>query len=104
MEGEDDPSKVDWSRVVQEQGFRIEDEAWVKTYPWSDVYHEVTWWITRPLTLGQWSALDDAETEAFKKVGIENNVVGTAGPIPFGEEWAEAVEKWRKENEEASND
>jgi len=46
--------------------------------------HEITWYIDRPLTWEEWIALDDAQGEAFEKVGISlDDVVGIAGPIPF---------------------
>jgi hypothetical protein len=49
-----------------------------------DVHHEITWWISEPLTLQQWSDLDNAQFEAFESVGINpDNVSGVAGPIPF---------------------
>jgi len=55
----------------------------IREYPWSDVYHEVIWWITRKLTMKEWSDLDDAESEAISKIVGEDNFIGTAGPIPF---------------------
>lgn len=49
-------------------------------------YHQITWYIERQLTLAEWIALDDAQGEAFEAVGISlDEVVGIAGPIPFGE-------------------
>jgi hypothetical protein len=54
------------------------------------VYHEIIWYIERQLTLDEWIALDDAQGEAFEKVGISlDDVIGIAGPIPFSDEDAQ---------------
>ena len=82
------PEGYDWSASLPE-GVALaktkhewESSYKVKTFPWSDVYHEINWWITRPMTLDEWSELDDAECKAITSV-IGDNFMGTAGPIPF---------------------
>lgn len=51
------------------------------------VAHEFIWYVENQLTWEQWIALDDAMEEAFEKAGIPlDDVVGTAGPIPFPED------------------
>lgn len=64
--------------------FKTFDEAAEKSHPDKDVYHEITWWITRQMTMEEWSALDDAMDEAFVKAGFTgDDYMGVAGPIPF---------------------
>lgn len=56
----------------------------VESIPESDdIYHQITWYIKRPLTFDEWIALDDAQGEAFQNVGISlDDILGVAGPIP----------------------
>jgi len=52
--------------------------------------HEIIYYIERPLTLDEWIALDEAQSDAFEKVGISmEDVLGIAGPIPFPEAYEE---------------
>lgn len=62
--------------------FKTFDEAAEKSHPSASVYHEITWWIQRPMTLREWADLDDAMCEAFEKVGLDGKYMGVAGPIP----------------------
>lgn len=62
--------------------FKTFNEAAEKMHPSAEIHHEITWWITRPMTLKEWSDLDDAMCEAFSKAGIEDEYMGVAGPIP----------------------
>lgn len=74
----------DLQNIFHDNGMEIE-QVNIKSFPWSDVYHEIKWWITRKLNLKEWSDLDDAETEAISKIVGEDNFMGSAGPIPFDE-------------------
>jgi hypothetical protein len=76
----DVPSDHDWTQGVP-KGCAI-DSARVKQFPWSDVYHEVQWWITRPMTFDEWVDLDDRESAVLASI-LGDDFMGTAGPIPF---------------------
>lgn len=84
LEGDDDPADIDWDETLP--GYTITGKK-IRTYPWSDVHHEITWWITRQMTLKEWGRLDSLESEALYEV-VGDNFMGTAGPIPLevGEE------------------
>jgi hypothetical protein len=52
-----------------------------------------TRWISKPLTLDEWGQLDEEESELLSKI-VGDHFSGTAGPMPFGEEWQKAREEW----------
>lgn len=86
----DVPEGYDWGRNAP-PGCEIDTYA-VKSFPWSDVYHEVNWWIMRPMTIEEWIALDEAESKTLAKIVGGDKFMGTAGPIPGtgelkGEDW-----------------
>jgi hypothetical protein len=88
------------ARLIGSPGFVLspggedgEKSVAVTTFPWSDVYHEVRWWISKPLTIDEWGQLDDEESELLSKI-VGDHFSGTAGPMPFGEEWQKAREEW----------
>lgn len=72
----------DLQNIFHDNGMKAEHTE-IKTFPWSDVYHEVTWWITRKLNLKEWSDLDDAESDVLSRIVGEDNFQGMAGPIPL---------------------
>lgn len=83
--------------------FKTFHEAAEKLHPNADVYHEITWWISRPMTLAEWIVLDDAMCDAFEKAGLEDEYMGVAGPIPFdvdGKTHPEAMEEQENERTE----
>jgi len=89
LSGEGDTSTADWEKISFDNGFDLEHKS-VKTYPWSDVHHEVTWWITRPLTIDEWCDLDAAESEVLSRIVGNDDFCGTAGPIPFSDTESDA--------------
>ena len=64
--------------------FKTFDEAATKGHPSDDIHHEITWWITRPMTLDEWIKLDDEMNKAFAVTFGESfdGYMGIAGPIP----------------------
>ena len=73
--------------------FKAWENAMEKSHPSPDIFHEITWWVLEPMTLKQWSDLDDAMCDAFASVGIEEGYMGVAGPIPFDIETEEDKKK-----------
>jgi hypothetical protein len=73
--------EADLQNIFHDNGMKVE-RVNIKSFPWSDVYHEITWWITRKLNLKEWSALDSAESKAIFKI-VGDNFQGISGPIPF---------------------
>lgn len=61
--------------------FKSFDEAAEKSHPSADIHHEITWWITRPMTLEEWSRLDDLMDDVLAQV-VGDDFMGVAGPIP----------------------
>jgi hypothetical protein len=53
-----------------------------RAFPWKDVQHEISWWITRRLSPGEWDALDNAESEVLTRIVGADHFQGVAGPIP----------------------
>lgn len=82
LEGDEDPAEINWDEKLT--GYNITARE-IKSFPWNDVHHQVTWWITRPMTLAEWSKLDNLETKALSKV-VGDNFMGMAGPIPLGDD------------------
>lgn len=74
----------DLQNIFHDNGMKVTHTR-IKSFPWNDVYHEIVWWITRRLTMDEWSKLDDAESEVLSKIAGDDNFIGTAGPIPFDE-------------------
>lgn len=72
-----------------------------KHHPDETIYHEITWWIEEPLTIEQWSELDDLQCEVFKKMGIEK-YSGVAGPVPGLLGMSDAGEVTRTEGDESN--
>jgi hypothetical protein len=80
IRSDDDPSGIDWQAWLPKS---VElEHVQTRSFPWRDVHHEITWWITRPLTLREWNDLDDAESEVLARIVGEDHFMGTAGPIP----------------------
>jgi hypothetical protein len=46
-------------------------------------HHELIYYIDCPLTLDQWIELDNKMSDVFDDMGIGEDVMGFAGPIPF---------------------
>jgi len=84
IRSDDDPSGIDWQAWLP-KGLKVE-HARTRTFPWNDVQHEITWWITRRLTLDEWGELDDAESEVLARIVGDEHFIGTAGPIPDPDE------------------
>lgn len=84
VEGDNNPEEVDWVKICADNGFAATGER-IRSFPWRDVYHEVIWWITRPMNIEEWSKMDDLESEALSSV-VGDHFMGTAGPIPLLEE------------------
>lgn len=80
IRSDDDPSGIDWEAWLP-KGLKVEHVR-TRTFPWQDIQHEITWWITRRLTLDEWSELDDAESEVLARIVGDDNFIGTAGPVP----------------------
>ena len=80
VSSDSDPEDLDWQQLLP-SGFQL-THAQVKTFPWSDVEHEVVWWITRRLTTDEWNNLDNAESEVLARIVGDGNFQGMAGPIP----------------------
>lgn len=80
LEGDDDPD-IAWEAFAKEHFFSVTHKT-IRTFPWSDVHHEINWWITRRLTMEEWIKLDDVGSEAMESV-LGDDFMGTAGPIPF---------------------
>lgn len=83
IRSDDDPSGIDWQAWLP-KSVQVE-HVQTRSFPWQDVQHEITWWITRRLTLEEWSELDDAESEVLARIVGDDHFMGTAGPIPFPE-------------------
>lgn len=81
VETDEDPSELDIEGYLQDQGIKTNFKQ-VRTFPWSDVHHEITWWITRPLTIDEWIELDDEESNVLSRIVGNEHFMGTAGPIP----------------------
>jgi hypothetical protein len=84
IRSDDDPSAVDWEAWLPES-VNLE-HVQTRTFPWSDVQHEINWWITRRLTPDEWNELDNAESEVLARIVGDDNFAGTAGPIPCAEQ------------------
>src|SRR5579875_349832 len=80
IRSDDDPSGIDWEAWLP-KGLKVE-HVHTRTVPWQNIQHEITWWITRRLTLDEWSELDDAESEVLARIVGDGNFYGTAGPVP----------------------
>jgi hypothetical protein len=80
IRSDDIPSGIDWQAWLP-KGVQVE-HVQTRSFPWKDVQHEITWWITRRLTLAEWSELDDAESEVLARIVGDDYFMGTAGPIP----------------------
>jgi hypothetical protein len=80
IRSDDDPSGIDWQAWLP-KSVKVE-HVQTRSFPWKDVQHEITWWITRRLTLDEWSELDNAESEVLARIVGEDHFMGTAGPIP----------------------
>jgi hypothetical protein len=80
ISSDQDPQGVDWQTWLP-HGLSVE-HAEVTSFPWGDVEHVVTWWITRPLTAEQWDELDNAESAVLARIVGEGNFHGMAGPVP----------------------
>lgn len=96
IRSDDDPSGIDWQAWLP-KGVRVE-HVQTRSFPWSDVQHEITWWITRPLTFEEWNDLDNAESEVLARIVGDDYFAGTAGPIP------EISEDHGERTHESSND
>lgn len=72
----------DLQNIFHDNGMKITHTR-IKTFPWKDIHHEIVWWITRKLTLKEWSDLDNKESDVLSEIAGEDNFMGTAGPIPF---------------------
>src|SRR5574338_344700 len=72
----------DLKNIFHDNGMKVTYTK-VRSFPWDDVYHEIVWWITRKLTMGEWEELDNREMDVLCEIAGEDNVIGTAGPIPF---------------------
>jgi hypothetical protein len=66
--------------------FKTFDEAAAKPHPSDVIHHEIIWWITRPMTLKEWFALDEAMYDAFETAGLGGDQIGIAGPMPAPKE------------------
>jgi hypothetical protein len=64
-----------WSEVTEHLEKRYEDKG---------VYHEITWYLEKRLTLDEWAKLDDLQGQIFEDMDIP--FWGIAGPIPFNED------------------
>lgn len=83
IESDDDPSGIDWQAWMP-KGIRVRQATvTVRTFPWNDIEHTITWWITRRLTLEEWNELDNTESEVLARIVGDGNFIGTAGPIPY---------------------
>jgi hypothetical protein len=81
IHADEDPTGIDWQAWLP-KGITVE-HAEVKIFPWADVEHEITWWITRPLNAKEWRDLVEAEGEALARIVGDNQFQGMAGPIPL---------------------
>jgi hypothetical protein len=90
IRSDDDPSGIDWSAWVP-KGVKVE-HAQTRTFPWQEIQHEITWWITRRLTPEEWNDLDNAEDEVLARIVGADHYIGTAGPIPFEDSGANTNE------------
>jgi hypothetical protein len=79
VRSDEPPDKIDWQASLP-KGMTLEHVE-IQTYPWSDVQHEIRWWITRRLTAEEWGELDTAESEVLGRI-VGDHFSGTAGPIP----------------------
>lgn len=84
IRSDDDPSGIDWEARLP-KGVQLE-HVQTRTFPWQDVEHEITWWITRRLTIEEWNELDNAESDVLSRIVGDDDFAGTAGPIPFPEQ------------------
>ena len=80
IHSDDDPSGIDWQAWLPKSA-KVE-HVQTRSFPWKEVQHEITWWITRRLTLEEWNDLDDAESEVLARIVGDEHFAGTAGPIP----------------------
>lgn len=62
-------------------------------------FHQIIWYIDKPLTLEQWSELDYKMSDVLEEVLGEDCFWGYAGPIPFNEWYEEAIKIYKKEND-----
>lgn len=49
----------------------------------SGIYHEITWFIERELTLDEWAELDDKMSDVLHDIVGDDAYFGIAGPIPL---------------------
>lgn len=80
IRSDDDLSGIDWEAWLP-KGLKVEHVR-TRTFPWGDIQHEITWWITRCLTLDEWCELVDAESEVLARIVGDDHFIGTAGPVP----------------------
>jgi hypothetical protein len=81
IHADQDPTGIDWQAWLP-KGIAVE-HVQVKTFPWADVEHEITWWILRPLSAEEWGELDVAESELLGRIVGDSQFQGMAGPIPL---------------------
>lgn len=60
-------------------------------------FHQILWYIEKPLTLQQWSDLDDKMSDALEEVLGDDHYWGYAGPIPFDDWYEEAMKIYEEE-------
>lgn len=65
-------------------------------------FHMITWYIDKPLTLKQWSELDDKMSDVLESF-VGDEFMGYAGPIPFDDWYEEAMKIYEKEKIENSS-
>jgi hypothetical protein len=83
LQSDADPSNIDWGAWLPKTATLQQVE--VRTFPWRGVEHEITWWITRRLTLKEWSDLDNSECQVLTRIVGAEHFAGTAGPVPEDE-------------------
>lgn len=79
VSGEGDLSALDWQAALP-AGVCLE-QAEVRSFPWADVAHTITWWITRPLTAEEFDELERAENEVLARIVGDGFFHGIAGPV-----------------------
>ena len=62
--------------------FKTFDEAAEKLHPSKKIYHEITWWIEKKLTIDEWIKLDDEMSKILEDI-VGDKFMGVAGPIPL---------------------
>lgn len=76
-----DLSGVDWQAWLP-RGITV-THADVVSFPWGEVEHVITWWITRRLSCEEWGELDNAADELLARIVGDGYFQGMAGPIPM---------------------